>query len=77
MSENDKAFTLAEYGKKTTIDDYASHSADALMYGLTEPSYKPCRWQRIKRKWVSYWSQYKYIWTILCGGDIHENCGDY
>lgn len=78
----DKPFTLAEYNEKCVkpmIENMVSHQLD-ILYGtiqLFPPGPPPTRKQKIKR-WIEDKKQRcKDIWTILSGGDIHENCDYY
>ena len=50
-----------------------NYLADMLFMGYKPPT----KWQRFKNRLVDYKQRCKDIWTILSGGDIHENCGDY
>jgi hypothetical protein len=56
------------------IEDMAKDNilADMLYYGYTPLT----KWQRSKYKLADLKQRCKDIWTIVSGGDIHENC-DY
>ncbi len=45
--------------------------ADMLYMGYTPPT----RWQRFKYHILDYRQRCKDIWTIVSGGDVHEDCG--
>lgn len=49
------------------------HFADMLLTFGYRP---PTKWQKFKRRMQDLKQRYKDIWTIVSGGDVHENC-DY
>lgn len=48
----------------------ADRLADMLYMGYTPPT----RWQRFKYRLQDLQQRCKDIWTIVSGGDIHDNC---
>ena len=44
-------------------------------YGYYTNGKKITKWQRFKYRLRNYRQRAKDIWTILRGGDIHEDCG--
>lgn len=82
QADKNKPFALEEYNKQILqpmlakcagweLQPYEEWKKDAEFYGYIPPT----RWQRFKHNWYSYWSQYKYIWWIVIGKNIHEDCG--
>jgi hypothetical protein len=49
----------------------SNHLADMLAMGYKPPT----RWQRFKYRLADLKQRCKDIWTIVSGGDVHENCG--
>lgn len=68
LSEATKRFAACAADKVIADNEFMK---DAAFYGL-----KPLtRWQKFKRRIADYKQRYKDIWTILCGRDVHEDCG--
>lgn len=71
----DHIITLDDYGKQI-LTPMIKTKIDVLYGSIKLNDFPPLtRWQRFKINWCSYWSQYKYIWWIVKGQDIHEDCG--
>lgn len=78
----DKPFTLDDYAKQVLAPMYERIAQDEIKYHeeyerqLKFWGYKPpTRYQRFKAYWKDKAQRCKDIWTIISGGDIHDNCG--
>lgn len=78
--DNYTGMTLEEYKTRILepcVKQFMSKHADDIMAmhlnNLPLPTYLEC----CKYKWQDIKQRAKDIWTIVSGGDIHDDCGRY
>ena len=70
LNEASIRFMASKYAEDIMKPNYL---ADMLFMGYKPPT----KWQKFKYKLSDLKQRAKDIWTILKGGDVHEDCGDY
>lgn len=81
----EKPFTIKDYDEQILQPAIKRFAECKVMDNLTRANIladyefyggkKPTRWQKFKYRLQDYRQRVKDIWTILKGGDIHEDCG--
>lgn len=79
---NEKPFTLDDWSEQimkpmlqrcveAEVKMYEKYKEDLKFWGWKPPT----RYERFKSFWRDKGRRCKDIWTIISGGDIHNNCG--